>query len=390
MTTPLMSTYNPLPISIERGEGVWLWDKQGNKYLDAFAGIAVTNLGHAHPVIVKHLQEQVSKIIHVSHIFTIPEELNLAKKLLEISGMDQAFFANSGAEANECAIKLARMFGHHKNLSNPTIIVMEKAFHGRTLATLTASGNRRVQAGFEPLVRGFIRAPYNDPHALRSIAKNAQDIVAVMLEPIQGESGIWVPDDNYLEEVRKICDEQGWLMILDEVQTGMGRTGQWFAYQHTSIKPDIVTSAKALGNGLPIGACLTRDIADDLFKPGNHGSTFGGNPLCSSTALKVIETLSQEKAVENAAKVGAYLLKELQQRLSQISGVIDIRGKGLLIGIELDRPCREILALSAKKGLFISVTGETVIRLAPPLILKEEQADIIVNVLAQVLPEFLD
>jgi len=389
MTDVLMSTYNPLPISIERGEGAWVWDTQGKKYLDAFAGIAVTSLGHCHPAIVKHLQEQVTKVIHSSNILTVPEQHALAKKLTQISGMEQVFFANSGAEANECAIKLARMYGHNKKISNPTIVVMEGAFHGRTLATITASGNRRVQAGFEPLVQGFLRAPYNDLDALRAIAKNAQNVVAIMVEPVQGEGGVRAADDNYLPEVRKICDENGWLMILDEIQTGMGRTGKWFAFQYHDFKPDILTSAKALGNGLPISACLVHGKADNLFKPGNHGSTFGGNPLCCSTALKVIETLEQENALANAKEVGAYLLAQLQDALLSIKGVIAVRGKGLLIGIELDRPCRDLLAMSAEQGVLISTTAEKVVRLVPPLIITKEQTDLIVNVLARVIPQFL-
>ena len=389
MTDYLMSTYNPIPVSLTRGEGVWVWDENGKKYLDAYAGIAVTNLGHSHPQVMAALEVGIHQVLHTSNIMTISAQKQLAHRFCTMAHMDRAFFCNSGAEANETAIKLARLYGHQKNISNPTIVAMQNSFHGRTLATLSASGNTKIHKGFEPLVDGFTYIPYNDIPALQRCAQSNPNIVAVMLEPVQGEGGIRVIEDGYLEKIRALCDENGWLMILDEVQTGIGRTGALFAYQHTSILPDIVASAKGLGNGIPIGACLARGIAANLFQVGNHGSTFGGNPLCCSVANAVLSTLEDGKIYTNVLQMGAYLLEMLKKELGNIPGVVEVRGRGLMIGLELDRPCRPMLQLAADEGLLISVTSEKVIRLVPPLILQKEHADLIVTTLAKTIPMFL-
>jgi len=388
MTSYLMKTYNPIPVTLEKGQGVWVWDKNGKKYLDAFAGIAVSNLGHNHPHFIKSLEAAMQQVLHTSNILTIEVQEVLAKSLCDKAGMQQVFFGNSGAEANECAIKLARIYGHKKGIACPTIIVAENSFHGRTLATLTASGSRKVQAGFEPLVQGFVRAPYNDLAALAAIAQNNQDIVAILMEPLQGEGGIRVANKDYLAGIRALCDQHDWLMMVDEVQTGMGRTGQWFGFQHQSAVPDVITLAKALGNGVPIGACLTRDKAVDLFHVGNHGSTFGGNPFSCRAALAVLEAMEQEGLPQHAAVVGKYLLDKLTEKLRDIPGVVGIRGLGLMIGIELEKPCREILQLAADQGLLVSITAEKVIRLLPPLVLQQEEADEIANILLEIIPQF--
>ena len=388
MTSYLMKTYNPIPVTLEKGQGVWVWDKNGKKYLDAFAGIAVSNLGHNHPHFIKSLEAAMQQVLHTSNILTIEVQEVLAKSLCDKAGMQQVFFGNSGAEANECAIKLARIYGHKKGIACPTIIVAENSFHGRTLATLTASGSRKVQAGFEPLVQGFVRAPYNDLAALAAIAQNNQDIVAILMEPLQGEGGIRVANKDYLAGIRALCDQHDWLMMVDEVQTGMGRTGQWFGFQHQSAVPDVITLAKALGNGVPIGACLTRDKAVDLFHVGNHGSTFGGNPFSCRAALAVLEAMEQDGLPQHAAVVGKYLLDKLTEKLRDIPGVVGIRGLGLMIGIELEKPCREILQLAADQGLLVSITAEKVIRLLPPLVLQQEEADEIANILLEIIPQF--
>lgn len=383
-----MPTYNRLPVSFAYGKGVWLWDTQGNKYLDGLGGIAVSILGHAHPAVIKAITEQASKLIHASNLYTIPEQEALGQELTRLSGMQQAFFCNSGAEANEAAIKLTRLFGHKKGIAHPSIIVMEKSFHGRTLATLSASGSRRIQAGFEPLVQGFIRASFNDLEALRVIAKNTQDVAAILLEPIQGEGGIITPDLNYLKGVRELCDKYDWLMMLDEVQTGMGRTGKMFAYQHHDILPDVVSLAKGLANGIPIGASLIQGKACHLFEPGKHGSTFGGNPLACQTALAVLSTIEQEQLLSNAAKMGDYLLQGLTESLSKYSIVANIRGKGLMMGVELGRPCRDLLHIGLKKGLLFNVTQERVVRLLPPLILQRQEADQLIDIFTACISEF--
>ncbi len=388
MTDSLMSTYTRLPVTFEHGEGAWLWDSHGRKYLDAFSGVAVCNLGHAHPAVTKALCEQAGRLLHTSNHYGIAKQEALAAKLTRVAGMDKAFFCNSGAEANEAAIKIARLHGHNKGIAVPTLVVAEGSFHGRTLATLTATGNRRVQAGFDPLVQGFLRVPYNDLEALQVIAKNSPNVVAVFIEPIQGEGGVQVPDADYLSGVRALCDEYGWLMILDEIQTGMCRTGAWFAYQHSAARPDIMTVAKALGNGMPIGACLAHGDAAQVFKPGNHGSTFGGNPLACSAALAVIETMEQDKLDQRARYLGARMLAGFTAALADNRPVVQIRGKGLMMGIELDRPCAELTAKALSEGLLINVTAERVVRLLPPLIISDAEADQIVAGVSSLIQDF--
>jgi acetylornithine aminotransferase len=380
-----MSTYKRLPIQFQRGEGIWLWDTEHKQYMDALSGIAVCGLGHAHPAVTKAITEQAGLLVHTSNLYGIPLQEQLAERLCGLANMDRVFFSNSGAEANEAAIKIARLFGHSKDIDCPAIIVMENSFHGRTLATLTATGNRKVQAGFEPLVRGFIRVPYNDLDAIRAVAANKSDTVAVLVEPVQGEGGINIPDAGYLEGIRKLCDENDWLMMLDEIQTGMGRTGKWFACQHDDIQPDVITLAKALGNGVPIGACLARGKAAEMMQPGSHGTTFGGNPLACSAALAVLDTMEQEQLVMQAAERGQQLL-ELQSR----EGVTEIRGRGLMIGIELDRPCTELVGKALSQGLLLNVTAERVVRLLPPLITTEKQADMIVEQVSDLICRFLE
>ena len=381
MSNPLMSTYAPLPIAFEKGQGPWLWDKEGNQYLDTFGGIAVCALGHAHPAVSTAIEQQAKKLLHTSNAFEITHQVSLAHKLLTLSQMDNVFFCNSGAEANEAAFKLCRLYGNEKGIKDPAIVVMEKGFHGRSLACLSASGNRKVQAGFEPLVQGFIRAPYNDISALENIAKNSPNIVAIFLEPIQGEAGVHLPSPDFLPHLRQLCHHHGWLMGLDEVQTGIGRTGKFFAYQHYDFLPDIVTSAKALGNGIPIGACLARGTAAHLFKPGNHGSTFGGNPFSTKVALTVLETLEHEGLFDYVSEAGCYLMDGLKRQLSHHDAVVDIRGQGLMIGIELNGPCAAIKTLGLERGVLFNVTAEKVIRLVPPYTLTHEQMDRIIHTL---------
>lgn len=381
MTNPIMHTYAPLPISFEKGQGPWLWDKQGNQYLDTFGGIAVCALGHAHPAVTIAIEQQAKKLLHTSNAFEITHQIELAHKLLALSHMEKVFFCNSGAEANEAAFKLCRLYGHEKGIKDPAILVMEKGFHGRTLACISASGNRKVQAGFEPLVQGFIRAPYDDIAALENIAKNSPNIVAVFLEPIQGEAGIQVPSADFLPNLRQLCDHHHWLMALDEVQTGVGRTGKFFAYQHYDFLPDIVTSAKALGNGIPIGACLAKGTAAHLFKPGNHGTTFGGNPFSTKIALTVLETLEHEGLFQYVSEAGEYLMAGLKRQLSHHNTVVDIRGQGLMIGVELNAPCAAIKTLGLARGVLFNVTAEKVIRLVPPYTLTYEQMDRIIHTL---------
>ncbi|MGW8228630.1 MAG: acetylornithine/succinylornithine family transaminase, partial [Gammaproteobacteria bacterium] len=324
MTDHLMHNYAPLPVTFVKGEGAWLWDSNGKKYLDALSGVAVCGLGHAHPAVAAAICEQANTLVHTSNWYHIAHQEILATRLANLAGMDRVFFSNSGAEANEAAIKLARLYGHSKNIHNPAIIVMEGSFHGRTLATLTATGNRKVQAGFEPLVQGFTRAPYNDLDAVASIARNNGDVVAVMVEPITGEGGIVIPDEDYLQGLRQICDDNDWLLILDEIQTGMGRTGKLFAFQHSDIYPDIMTLAKGLGNGVPIGACLAKGKAAELFKPGNHGSTYGGNPLVCAAALAVLDTIEKGQLTEHAARLGTQMFEGLKAALANQPGIIEI------------------------------------------------------------------
>lgn len=389
MAEHLMNTYKPLPVTFEHGEGAYLFDAAGNRYLDALCGIAVCGLGHAHPAVSEAICSQARRLLHTSNLYHIELQQKLADALCRVAAMDRVFFSNSGAEANEAALKLARLHGHQKGISAPQVIVMEGSFHGRTMATLTATGNRKIQAGFEPLVPGFLRAPYNDLDALRTIADNSPNVVAILVEPITGEGGIRIPAENYLGEIRALCDQRGWLMMLDEIQTGMGRTGRWFAHQHHGVIPDVMTLAKGLGNGVPIGACLARGPAADVFRPGNHGSTFGGNPLAASAALAVIETLEQGKLIDNAAAMGTLMLQAFRDRLGTTPGVVAIRGKGLMIGIELDRPCAELMQQALGRKLLINVTADSVVRLLPPLTLTHEQAQTIVATVSELIETFL-
>lgn len=383
-----MKTYAPLPVTFQRGEGVWIWDTENNRYLDALCGIAVTGLGHAHPQVTQALCEQAGQLIHTSNLYGITHQHKLGDKLVALSGMERVFFSNSGAEANEAAIKLARLFGHQQDIGVPTIVVTESSFHGRTMATLSATGNRKIQAGFEPLVPGFIRIPYNDLDALKTITEKHSDVVAVMVEPIQGEGGINIPDKGYLSGIRRICDDNGWLMILDEIQTGMGRSGKWFAFQHEDLVPDVMTLAKALGNGVPIGACLARGMAAEVLQPGTHGSTFGGNPLMCRTALAVIEAIEASGLVAHAQAIGERMLAGFEKQLAAVTHVVDIRAKGLLIGIELDQACGELVKQALTERLLINVTANNVIRLLPPLILSEAQADTIVDKVCSLVKAF--
>lgn len=385
-----MSTYARLPVSFERGEGVWLWDTQGRRYLDALSGLAVCGLGHAHPAVTRAVCEQARRLVHTSNLYGIEAQERAAERLCRVAGMDAAFFCNSGAEANEAAIKLARLYGHHQGIQSPTVVAMENSFHGRTLATLTATGNRKVQAGFEPLVQGFTRAPYDDLGALETIAHNSNEVVAVLVEPIQGEGGIRIPDPGYLSAIRRLCDAHGWLMIADEIQTGMGRTGAWFACQHEQTAPDIITVAKALGNGVPIGACLARGAAAQVFRPGSHGSTFGGNPLACHAAETVMEVIETEGLCRRAAQTGTLILDGLRDSLGELPGVQDIRGRGLMLGIELDRPCGELVSRALAEGLLINVTAGNVIRLLPPLIITQEQTDTLLETLGRLVAAYLN
>jgi acetylornithine/N-succinyldiaminopimelate aminotransferase len=384
-----MSTYARLPVEFERGEGIWLWDTEGRQYLDALSGIAVCGLGHAHPDVTRAIAEQAGRLVHTSNLYGIPHQAKLADRLCSLSGMERVFFCNSGAEANEAAIKIARLYGHSRDIDNPAIVVMENSFHGRTMATLTATGNRKVQAGFEPLVQGFVRVPYNDLDAIRKVAQNSSDVVAVLVEPVQGEGGINVPADNYLNGLRQLCDRQKWLLMLDEIQTGMGRTGAWFAYQQAGILPDVVGLAKALGNGVPIGACMARGAAAQMLTPGSHGTTFGGNPLATRAALAVLDTMESGDVVTQAGQRGQQLLEGFRNQLADQPGVQSVRGRGLMIGIELDRPCRELVDRAIGRGLLINVTAGRVVRLLPPLITTENQAEMIIEKVSELILEFL-
>ncbi len=384
-----MSSYQPLPVAFVRGEGVWLWDTEGRRYLDAVGGIAVCALGHAHPAVAQAVAEQAAVLVHTSNLYRIPVQERLAERLVALAGMDRAFFCNSGAEANEAAIKIARLRGHERGLETPAIVVTEGAFHGRTLATLTATGNRKVQSGFEPLVQGFVRVPYGDLEAARAVGANRREIVAVLCEPIQGEGGVVMPPSGYLAGLREICDRHGWLLMLDEVQTGMCRTGRWFAFQHEGVTPDVMTLAKSLGNGVPIGACLARGAAAELIRPGKHASTFGGNPLACRAALAVLDTLEQGRLAERAAALGEALLERLRHALGGLPGVVELRGRGLIIGILLDRPCGELVERALGLGLLINVTAERVVRLLPPLIMSDAEALVLVERLGTVIRGFL-
>jgi acetylornithine aminotransferase len=390
MSEPLMATYKRLPVTFVRGEGVWLWDSDGKRYLDALSGIAVCGLGHAHPGLRDALCDQAGTLLHTSNLYRIDAQESLGAALTSLAGMDRVFFANSGAEANEAAIKLARLHAHRRGIEHPAILVMEASFHGRTLATLSATGNRKVQAGFEPLVQGFVRVPYDDLGALETVAANRHNVVAVLVEPIQGEGGINVPRDDYLRRLRDMCDRHGWLLMLDEIQTGMGRTGRMFAHQHAGILPDVMTLAKGLGNGVPIGACLAGGEAAEVLGPGTHGSTFGGNPLACRAAAAVLEAIEREGLVDKASRMGEYLSSGFRTRLAEVKGVREVRGRGLMLGIELDRPCGVLVERALEAGLLINVTAEQVIRLLPPLIVEQAEADLLLETLSQLIRDFLD
>ncbi len=384
-----MNTYKRLPVGFVKGEGVWLTDREGRRYLDAVSGVAVNGLGHAHPELVRAISDQASNLIHTSNLYEIDLQEALATRLCEISGLDNAFFCNSGAEANEAAIKLARLYGHSRGIEIPTIVVMEKSFHGRTMATLSATGNRKVQAGFEPLLSGFARVPYDDLAAVEQVAHHNKNIVAVLVEPYQGEGGVQIPQANYLAGLRRICDQHGWLLMVDEVQCGMGRSGKWFAFQHADLMPDVMTLAKGLGSGVPIGACLAGKKAASVFGPGTHGSTFGGNPLACSAALATISAIEKEGLLEHAGSLGEKIREGFRKRLGAVKGVTRIRGQGLMIGIELDRPCAELVTRALEKGVLINVTAEKVVRLLPALVMKESEAQQMVDAVSGLIEEFL-
>lgn len=387
-TTALMNTYGEKALTLVRGDGAWLWDNQGNQYLDALSGIAVCGLGHSHPAVAAAITAQADQLLHCSNFFNIPHQQQLAEKLCAISGMTNVFFSNSGAEANEAAVKIARLHGHKKGIKLPTVLVMDNAFHGRTLATLSASGSRKVQAGFEPLVGGFVRGPFNDIQGLEVIAENNPNICAVLVEPLQGEGGIRVADPDYLKQLRAFCDQQGWLLMLDEVQTGNGRTGKYFYYQHSAIQPDVVTTAKGLGNGVPIGACLAHGEAAELMQPGKHGSTFGGNPLVCAAALAVVTTIERENLYERATTVGEIIMQGLHNRVGSLPHVKEIRGHGCMIGMELSAPCKSLFKAAMDRGLIINVTTDSVIRLLPPMIMTDDEAHQVVDILSPLISDF--
>ena len=385
----VMNTYGRLPIALSHGKGCWLWDTQGRKYLDGLGGIAVNTLGHAHPKLVPALQDQIGKMIHSSNYYEVPLQEELAAKLCELSGLSAAFFCNSGLEANEGALKIARKYGHDKGISRPEIIVYEKAFHGRSIATLSATGNPKVQKGFEPRVEGLVRVPVNDMAAVEAVARNNPNVVAVFLETIQGEGGINPARWEYLQGLRKLCDQQGWLLMLDEVQCGIGRTGKWFAHQWAGIQPDVMPLAKGLGSGVPVGAIVVGPRALNVLGPGNHGTTFGGNPLAMRAGVETLRIMEEDGVMANAAAVGAVLRQALEDGLAGSSGVKEIRGAGLMIGIELDRPCGVLLARAAEAGLMLSVTADSVIRLVPPLILSADEARQMAAILCPLIKTFL-
>lgn len=369
MPNHLVSAYQPLPVSFDRGDGCYLWDSNDKKYLDALCGISVTSLGHNYPPLTEAIRDQAGILLHTSNLYSIDWQIRLAERLCEIAGMERVFFANSGAEANEAAIKLARLYGHQRNIDQPQIVVMQHGFHGRTMATLSATGSRKVQAGFEPLVSGFVRAPYDDVQAVEAIAANNHNVVAILVEPVQGEAGIVIPERGYLQALRRICDRNGWLLMLDEIQTGMARSGRMFAFQHEDLVPDVMTLAKALGNGVPVGACVCRGPAVEVFSPGKHGSTFGGNPLACRAALTVLDSMIENRIADNAAERGAELYQWLREGLAGNPQVAEIRHLGLLLAVEMKQPCAQLAARALEQGLLINVTAERVVRLLPPLII---------------------
>ncbi len=374
-----MNTYLPLPVAFVRGEGAWLWDEEGNRYLDAISGLGVCALGHAHPQLARVIAEQAGTLIHTGNLVRIPWQEQLAARLADVTAMDRVFFGNSGAEVIECALKITRIMGHKRGFEKPGVIVMEHSFHGRTMAALSATGSRKAQAGFEPLVGGFVRAPFGDLNAIRQIALHSNEITAVLVEPIQGEAGVRTPDPGYLAQLRSICDEQGWLLIFDEIQCGLCRSGKWFAHQYENIRPDILTTAKALANGLPIGACVASGEAADAFTPGRHGSTFGGNPLVTRAACTVLDIMRSEDLAGRAAVTGTAMQDSFRKKLGDNPRVREIRGRGLMIGIELDREVNHIKQTALEAGVLLNVTQDSVIRLLPPLIIDREQAELIVE-----------
>jgi acetylornithine aminotransferase len=385
MTNHLMNTYAALPIAFERGEGAWLWDESGKRYLDAISGLGVCALGHAHPEVTRAISEQAGKLIHTANLFRIPWQEKLANALVEITGMDRVFVANSGTEAIECALKITRIIGHQRGFRNPGVIVMENSFHGRSLAALSATGSRKAQAGFEPLVSGFLRVPFANADAVVKIANSSNEVVAILVEPIQGEAGINVPESGYLKTLRDICDEKGWLLIFDEIQSGLCRTGRWYAHQHEDVQPDILTTAKALANGIPIGACVARGAAADAFSPGRHGSTFSGNPLASRTACTVLDIMKSEDLNARVEQAGERIFGAFRTRLQDNPGVKDIRGRGLMIGIELGRDVNHLKTVALDQGLLLNITRNNVIRLLPPLIIDADQADQIVDMVCTMI-----
>jgi acetylornithine/N-succinyldiaminopimelate aminotransferase len=389
MSSALSPIYGRLPVAFTRGQGVWLWDESNKRYLDGLSGIGVSCLGHAHPALVKAISEQAARVIHTSNIYQVPLQESLAQRIAAISGLSEVFFANSGAEANEGAIKVARLYGHLKGIKIPTIITMDSSWHGRTIGTLAATGSEKAKEGFGPLPAGFIQVTYNDLDAVKNAAKDCPDVVAVMIEVLQGEGGIRPSDISYIQELRKLCDERQWLLIIDEVQSGIGRTGKWLAHQWANVLPDVMTLAKGLGGGVPIGAVALRGPAAGILKPGHHGTTFGGGPLVCAAALAVLDTLESDGLLEHAHKVGQAMKARLDSELGSLAGVKEIRGQGLMIGIELDRPCGELVTKAMNNGLLINVTRDKVVRLLPPLILTSQEADMLLDILIPLIQSFV-
>ena len=385
MTSHIMPTYGRLAVTFTKGEGAWLWDENNNRYLDALSGIAVCNLGHAHPAVHKAICEQSQQLLHTSNLYHIPNQEQLATKLCELSAMDNVFFCNSGAEANEAAIKIARLYGQQKNIANPAIIVMQQSFHGRTMGALSATGNPKIQEGFAPLLDGFVHVPFNNIEAIETALSEHNNIAAILVEPVQGEGGVNIPATDYLNKIRSLCDQHDILMMLDEVQTGIARTGEWFAFQHNHIIPDVCTLAKALGNGVPIGACMAKGKASQLLTAGKHGSTYGGNPLVCSAALAVLETIENEQLCQQATDKGHIINQAFTEQLKNNTHVVEVRNKGMMIAIELDAPCTELVSLALEAGLLINVAGEKNIRLLPPLVISNEQIEMLVNKLSALI-----
>ena len=385
----VMNTYARQPIGFVKGEGAWLIDDKGKRYLDAVSGVAVTSVGHAHPKVVEAICEQAKNLLHTSNLYQIFRQEELAERIAKLSGMDEVFFCNSGAEANETAIKIARLYGHKAGVENPHIIVMEKAWHGRTLATLSATGSRKAQAGFEPLMDGFVRVPYNDAAAVQQIAKNQSNVVAILVEVVQGEAGVVMADMEYIRTLRAICDKQEWLLMIDEVQCGIGRTGKWFGFQYADIMPDVITLAKGLGSGVPIGACVAAGRAAGVFGPGNHGSTFGGGPLVCAASLATLKVIEDDGLLEKSTQSGEWIRAQFGERLAGVAGVKEIRGRGMMMGIELDRPCADIVRRAREQSLLVNVTGDNVVRLLPPLNFSAAEAEQLVSTLAPIIKEFL-